>query len=267
MDYAVKVGQTLDGRFKITDLIGRGGTASVFEAIDCSSGEVVAVKVPHLRCESDPVFYQRFEREEAIGTGLRHPGIVRVIPVECRSRPYIVMERLKGRLLSDKLSEDPRPCVAESLRIAADIADALEYLHSRGVVHRDLKPSNVMLCPDGTIRLIDLGLAKGKGHRALTVFGFSPAMGSPDYMSPEQAAGRGGDERSDVYSLGAVLYKMVTRQVPFPGADPMARMTARLVGDPLPPRAINPEVPEGVEDSFSTRWSAIPRTGTGTPLR
>ena len=192
MEYEVRPGKTLDGRFKISGVIGRGGTACIYEAIDCSTGDVVAVKVPYLRCESDPVFCRRFEREEAIGTGLRHPGVVRVIPVDGRTRPYIVMERLQGRLLSARLAEEPRPGIAESVGIAARLADALEYLHSRGVVHRDLKPSNVMLCPDRAVRLIDLGLAKGKAYRAVTIFGFSAAIGSPDYLSPEQAEGRGG---------------------------------------------------------------------------
>jgi serine/threonine protein kinase len=259
MAYSLHIGQTLDGRFKITDLIGKGGMASVYEAIDCSTGQMVALKVPHLHFESDPGFYSRFQREEEIGRFLRHPSILRVLPVGERSRPYIVMERLDGKLLSVHLAESGQLPVPEAVGIAVRIAEVLNYMHGHKVIHRDLKPKNVMLCADGTLRVIDLGLAKGEAFRSVTIFGLSSMMGSSDYVSPEQARGRGGDERSDIYSLGAVLYKMVTGLEPFPGSSPLLRMHARLVGDPVAPTRLNPAVPPELEEVILHAMARVPK--------
>lgn len=248
MKCSLKIGQTLDERFKITDLIREGGMATVFEAIDCANGNTVALKVPHLRYESDPGFYSRFQREEEIGRSLRHPSILRFVAVEEKSRPYIVTERLEGRLLSERLTADGPFSPAEATKFALRVTDALEYMHRSKVVHRDLTPQNIMLCGDGTIRIIDLGLARGDAFRRITFPGFSSEMGSPHYISPEQVKGRPGDERSDIYSLGAILYHMVTGHEPFTGSDPFTLMNARLAGDPPAPRQLNPQVSPELEE-------------------
>src|SRR5208282_5742087 len=138
--------------------------------------------------------------------------------------------------------------VEDALRIASRVCDALDYMHRNKVIHRDLKPENIMLCKDGSLRVMDFGIAKAAGLRRLTFTGFSQAMGTPDYMAPEQVKGKRGDERTDVYSLGAILYEMVTGQVPFEGANPYMIMNARLAGDPIAPRRLNPQLSPQVEE-------------------
>jgi serine/threonine-protein kinase len=121
-------------------------------------------------------------------------------------------------------------------------------MHEHKIVHRDLKPQNIMICNDGGLRIIDFGIAKATEMRRITFAGFSPAMGTPDYMAPEQVKGQRGDERTDIYSLGAVLYEMVTGSVPFDGPNPFIVMNSRITGDPLAPRLRNPEIPEELEE-------------------
>ncbi|HXY38489.1 MAG TPA: protein kinase [Vicinamibacteria bacterium] len=245
-----QVGQVLDERFEITDLITRSGMSSVYRATDLSTGQQVALKVPLLRLESDPAFYSRFEREEEIGRSLDHPGILRIVPIDpkARSRPYLVMEYLSGRTLDETLQQTRPLPEAEALRIASRLCDAIAHMHSRGVVHRDLKPQNVMLCDDGSLRVMDFGIAKAAASRRITFGGLSPTMGTPDYMAPEQVKGQRGDERTDVYSLGAILYEMLTGRLPFEGQNAYAVMNARLAGDPVAPRVHNPRLRPEVEE-------------------
>jgi serine/threonine protein phosphatase PrpC len=248
MSTEVQVGQVLDNRFHITELVNRSGMASIFKAVDLATGQTVAVKVPFMQFESDPAFFDRFQREEAIGRSLDHPYILRIIPVENKSRPYIAMEFLEGQTLR-KTMQTIRPMPeADALKIAARICEALEYLHAKNVVHRDLKPENVMLCADGSLRIMDFGIAKAAGMRRLTFTGFTAAMGTPDYMAPEQVKGKRGDARTDLYSLGAILYEMVTGATPFEGSNPYMVMNARLTGDPVAPREVNDQVSPQVEE-------------------
>src|SRR5476651_326454 len=149
MSYEVEAGTVLDDRFKIVEQLCRGGMATMFKAIDSASGETVAIKVPLLRYESDPAFYSSFQRELEIGDKLRHPSIVRLIPVKDRSRPYIAMEYLDGKTLGQVLREQQSISIDEALRITCKVCEALEYVHASGVVHQDLKPDNIMLCKDG----------------------------------------------------------------------------------------------------------------------
>jgi serine/threonine protein phosphatase PrpC len=248
MSNEVEVGQVLDGRFQITELISRSGMASIFKAKDLQSGDVVALKIPFMQFESDPAFFSRFQREETIGKTLQHPYVLRIIAVEEKSRPYMVMEFLEGHTLRQVMRSVGRMPVADALAIASRICEALEYLHSHNVIHRDLKPENVMLCNDGSIRIMDFGIAKAAGLRRLTFSGFSSSLGTPDYMAPEQVKGKRGDARTDIYSLGAMLYEMVTGDVPFEGTNPYAIMHARLAGDPVAPRKRDPEISPQVEE-------------------
>jgi serine/threonine-protein kinase len=222
--------------------------SSVYKATDLSTGNSVALKVPFMEFESDPGLYSRFEREEAVGKVLDHPYILRVVPVEHKSRPYIAMEFLEGQTLRQLLSSGGKLPVAEALKIASRICEALEYMHRQDMVHRDLKPENIMLCKDGSLRIMDFGIVKVSGMRRLTFSGFSPALGTPDFMAPEQVKGKRGDQRTDVYSLGAVLFEMITGTVPFEGSTPFQIMNARLTGDPPAPRSINPDIPPEVEE-------------------
>jgi serine/threonine protein phosphatase PrpC len=245
--HEVQIGQILDERFHITEILNRSGMATIFKALDLNTGQPVAIKIPLMQFESDPGFFDRFEREELIGRTLSHPGILHVTSVENKSRPYMVMEYLEGQTLRQRLIAG-RMDLSEAVRIAIKICDALNYMHSCKVVHRDLKPENVMLCDDGSIRIMDFGIAKVAGLRRLTFSGFSPSMGTPDYMAPEQVKGKRGDERTDIYSLGAILYEMTTGSAPFEGTSPYLIMNARLTGDPSAPRKRNPDISPQLEE-------------------
>jgi serine/threonine protein phosphatase PrpC len=245
-----QVGQVFDERFEITDIISRSGMSSVYKATDLKTGRQVALKVPLLKLESDPAFFSRFEREEEIGRALDHPGILKIVPVDPRqrSRPYLVMEYLEGQTL-DEVMQRTKPLPAgDALQIVSRVCDALDYLHKHQVVHRDLKPQNIMLCSDGSLRIMDFGIAKAATSKRITFGGFSPTLGTPDYMAPEQVKGQRGDERTDIYSLGAILYEMVTGRLPFEGQNAYTVMNARLVGDPVAPRVHNPTIRPEVEE-------------------
>ncbi len=248
-DAELEPGKILDERFEITDLISRSGMASIYKARDRKTGAAVAIKVPLMQFESDMATFTRFQREEEIGRQLDHPHILKIFPIEGeKSRPYLVMEFLEGRTL-DKLMEATRPLPeAEAAKIAALICDALAYMHKNGIVHRDLKPQNIMVCQDGSIRIIDFGIAKAARLRRLTFVGFSPTMGTPDYMAPEQVNGRRGDFRTDLYSLGAILYEMTTGKVPFEGESPYVTMNMRVSGDPVAPRKLNEQLSPVIEE-------------------
>jgi serine/threonine-protein kinase len=223
--------------------------ASIFKAKDRRTGESVAVKVPLMALESDVAGYERFNREEEIGARLNHPAILKVIKVDgTKSRPYLVMEFLDGQTLADVLAKRKPLPEPEAVSYASRIAEALEYLHANGIVHRDLKPQNVMVCSDGSLRLFDFGIARVEKARRLTFVGLTPTMGTPDYISPEQVKGKRGDHRSDVYSLGAILYEMTTGSTPFEGESPYVVMNARVTGDPVAPRKLNPNLTPAVEE-------------------
>ena len=244
----VQPGQTLDNRFLIDSVITRSGMASIYKGTDTTTGEIVAIKIPYMQLESDPASFARFQREAEIGRVLNHPNILRFIQVPEQSRPYIVMEYLEGKPLGQVMNElRPLP-VADAVQIASNVCGALAHMHQHKIVHRDLKPQNIMICNDGGLRIIDFGIAKATEMRRITFAGFSPAMGTPDYMAPEQVKGQRGDERTDIYSLGAVLYEMVTGSVPFDGPNPFIVMNSRISGDPLAPRLRNPEIPEELEE-------------------
>ncbi|MDR3580153.1 MAG: protein kinase [Oryzomonas sp.] len=251
--YEPQPGKTLDNRFFITETITRSGMATIFKATDLKTKETVAVKVPFMEFESDPGFYSRFQREEEIGSRLHHPYILRFIPEaeeEHRSRPYIVTEYLRGYTLAHLLnSVRPMP-EKDALRFAVRLCEAVGYMHEQGVIHRDLKPQNIMVCYDGTIRIMDFGIAKSAEGKRITFTGFTPAVGTPDYMAPEQVKGKRGDERTDIYSLGAMLYEMVAGATPFESENEnlFVIMNARVTGDPVAPRKRNPNVSPQVEE-------------------
>lgn len=244
----VNVGSLLDNRFEVTDVIAKSGMASLFKANDRQTGKAVALKIPHLQIESDPAGFERFRREEEIGVKLNHPYILKIVPVENKSRPYIAMEYLEGQTLNDLLARvHPLP-EPDAAKIASRICEALDYMHSNQIVHRDLKPQNIMLCNDGSIRIMDFGIAKSLASRRLTFVGFTPTMGTPDYMAPEQVKGSRGDNRTDIYSLGAILYEMATGEVPFGGDSPYVIMNSRVTGDPVAPRKSNPKLTPVIEE-------------------
>jgi serine/threonine protein kinase len=237
----VHPGDQLD-HYRIDSLVARSGMASIFRGTDLRTSQPVAIKIPHPEMESDPVLFDRFHREEEIGKKMDHPGVMKVLPDEDRSREYMVMEWVDGRLLRKIIAENGKLPLERAVRIALAICDALDYIHSHGVVHRDLKPENIMVDDQDRIKLIDFGIAGQAGARRLTFAKLSQVMGTPDYISPEQVKGKRGDARSDIYALGVMLYEMLTGKVPFQGPNPFAIMNDRLLNNPIPPRELNPEI-------------------------
>ncbi|HEY4998702.1 MAG TPA: serine/threonine-protein kinase, partial [Usitatibacter sp.] len=245
-------------QYELTELLARSGMASIFKAVDRSSGATVALKVPHLQYEADIAFYQRFEREENIGKKLDHPNIVRVLSPEKKTRMYLVMEFAEGTSLR-AVQGVGRMETAKALDIAAQICSALVYLHSRGIVHRDLKPDNVLLTAEGKIKLLDFGIAMDEAARRLTWFGLTPPVGTPDYMAPEQVRGKRGDVRTDLYALGMMLYEMLTAELPYAHGNVHATMRAKLNQDPRPPSEVMPSIDPQVEEIIMHAIERSPR--------
>ncbi len=237
----VHTGDQLD-HYSIDTLVARSGMASIFRGTDLRTGRTVAIKIPHPEMESDPVLFDRFHREEEIGKTLDHPGVMKVLSDDDRSQLYMVMEWVEGRLLRQILLDQGKLPAERAVRIAAGICEALEYIHSHGVVHRDLKPENVMVDNEDRVKLIDFGIAAKAGSRRLTFTKLSQVMGTAEYISPEQVKGKRGDARSDLYALGVMLYEMLTGKTPFSGENPFLLMNDRLLNNPVPPREVDPEI-------------------------
>jgi serine/threonine protein kinase len=228
-------------------LVCRGGMASILTAQDRHNrSETVALKVPHREAESDPGFYSRFQREEEIGLKLNHRFVLKFIPVANKSRPYLVTEYVRGHTLLQRLGSGRVLPEREALALAGQICEGLEYLHQQRVIHRDLKPENIMICPDGSIRIMDFGIAHSAESRRLTFIGFAP--GTPHYMAPERVNCKRGDARTDIYSLGAMLYELLTGTIAFNDEDIDVIMNARVTGDPEAPRKLNPEISPQAEE-------------------
>jgi serine/threonine-protein kinase len=234
-------GDQLDN-YRIEKLVARSGMASIYRAIDVRNNRPVALKIPHPEVEADPLFFDRFRREEVIGKKLDHPAVMKVYDDQDRNGVYMAMEWVDGRLLRRILYENKKLPLDRAIRIALGVADALAYIHSQGVVHRDLKPENVMVDDQDRVKLIDFGIAGATGTRRLTFAKITQAMGTPDYISPEQVKSKRGDARSDIYALGVMLYEMLTGDVPFHGPNAFAIMNDRLLNNPTPPRELNPEI-------------------------
>ncbi len=243
-------GQTLDERFLLLEEIGRGGMSTIFKARDLKDGDhPVVVKVPLPMFSSGLGAWSMFQQEEEIGLQLDHPFVLKFLPhATNRQRSYLVTEYVPGRTLADLLKERRPLAEAEAIAIASRVCAALNHIHGNGFVHYDLKPANVMLCPDETIRLIDFGLAHAVETTRFTFSGGPPAIGTADYVAPEQIRRKRGRTSVDIYGLGAMLYEMLTGRAPFPGDDPFRVASIRTLGDPPAPRALNPDISRQTEE-------------------
>ncbi|NDJ33962.1 MAG: protein kinase [Chloroflexi bacterium] len=240
------------GRYEIIDRVGRGGMAEVYKARQTSLDRFVAIKVLHPFLGEDPEFKNRFEREARNVAQLRHPNIVQVYDFDFdpqRELYYMVMEFIDGQTLRTRLlgldASKKIMSIPEAIKITRDLAHALAYAHDRGMIHRDIKPANVIFDSDGRVVLTDFGIARIVTGPSMTTSG--SMVGTPAYMAPEQGLGQSGDHRADIYSLGVLLYHLVTGDVPYQAETPIA-IVLKHVNDPLPPPSErNPKIPEGLE--------------------
>lgn len=246
--------RALEKQYEILEKVGVGGMATVYKAKDKKTGRLVALKVPQERFLGDPRFVRRFHREAEVLAKMDHPNIVKVYDHgQVDGVHFIAMEYLEGEGL-DKLIEERRLSLRQAAAILARVADALKHIHAQGIVHRDIKPGNIMvlkgaLREDGVdprgVRLMDFGIAAGKVLTRLTITG--ARIGTPVYMSPEQAKGQKLDHRSDIYSLGIVLYEALTGQPPFTGGYETV-IHQQIFQVPTPPKQLNPQIPQVLSD-------------------
>ena len=246
----VTQGSVLESRFLLTEKLAEGGMSIVYKAKDLRHDEEpVAVKVPKAVYASGTGAWSMFQQEVAIGMRLDHPYVLKFLPANDAKRgSYVVTEYVPGPTLAQRLEAERVIPEAGARQIASQLCEALEHIHERGYVHYDLKPANVILCPNGTIRLIDFGLAHAAVGGRFSLSGALPMLGTAEYVAPEQILRKRGRNSADVYGVGAILYEMVTGQLPFPGDDPFRVASARLIGDPVAPSRLTAHVSPAVED-------------------
>jgi eukaryotic-like serine/threonine-protein kinase len=255
----VKVGDRVADRYELEELVGEGGMSSVFRARDAVLERRVALKILHEHHARDPEYVERFRREAQAIARLAHPNIVTVIDRgEWRGRQFIVFEHVSGETLKDVVEREAPLPVERVLALTHQIARALAFAHESGIVHRDVKPHNVLLDDEGTPKVTDFGIARSLDlDDELTETG--TVLGTSDYISPEQASGERVDERSDQYSLGILLYELLTGEVPYTGPNLMA-VALRHLRDPIPSvRALRPDVPPRVDAVVARALAKRPR--------
>ncbi|HXQ62909.1 MAG TPA: Stk1 family PASTA domain-containing Ser/Thr kinase [Acidimicrobiales bacterium] len=261
--------RVLSGRYELSHLVARGGMAEVYRAHDRLLDRPVALKVLFPELSVDRAFVERFRREAQAAANLSHPNIVPVFDWgEDGGTYFIVMEFIDGRALSSILRTAGPMHPDRAAEIGADVAIALAYAHRHGVIHRDVKPGNVLITEEGTVKVTDFGIARAVNtEESLTQTG--AVMGTATYFSPEQAEGMGVDARSDIYSLGVVLFEMVTGRPPFMGDTPVAVASKHVRENPPTPREINPSVPPDLEAIILKCLAKSPeyRYATGDDLR
>ncbi|GGU77438.1 serine/threonine protein kinase [Streptomyces litmocidini] len=237
-----------DGRYRLTHRLGRGGMAEVFAAEDVRLGRTVAVKLLRADLAEDPVSKARFTREAQSVAGLNHHAIVAVYDsgedlVGGRPVPYIVMELVEGRTIRDLLLSAEAPGPEQALIIVSGVLEALAYSHQHGIVHRDIKPANVIITHSGAVKVMDFGIARALHGAQSTMTQTGMVMGTPQYLSPEQALGKAVDHRSDLYATGCLLYELLALRPPFTGETPLSVVYQHVQDAPVPPSEVTGSVP------------------------
>jgi hypothetical protein len=237
--------RVLGGRYVLAEVLGTGGMATVWRAHDQVLGREVAIKVLSQQFAADPGFAARFEREARHAASVSHPRLVTVFDSGIdRGTPFLVMELVTGRTLREVLDETGPLPTGQAVAVAAGVCEGLEAAHAAGLVHRDIKPANIMLA-DGEVKILDFGIARADGTAARTTTG--TVLGTPAYLSPEQAAGHPAGPASDLYSLGCVLFEMLTGSPPFTAESQLALAYRQVYEDPGPPSARRPGLPASLD--------------------
>jgi serine/threonine-protein kinase len=240
------INHILDHRYELLENIGGGGMADVYRAHDQLLDRYVAVKILHSQFSNDEEFIEKFRGEAQGAAKLSHPNIVNIYDVgKENNNHYIIMEYVAGQTLKDLIQGAGKLSVSESLRIALEIAEALEHAHANNLVHCDIKPHNILVTPTGRVKVTDFGIARAVTSSTMTYSG--TIVGSVHYFSPEQAKGGAISAKSDIYSLGVVLYEMLTGQLPFTGETPISIALKHLQEEPVSVRKLNPTIPLIVE--------------------
>ncbi|MFC9427276.1 protein kinase [Streptomyces sp. NPDC056987] len=241
-------GMVGDGRYRMTHRLGRGGMAEVFAAEDVRLGRIVAVKLLRGDLAEDPVSKARFTREAQSVAGLNHHAVVAVYDsgedtVNGQTVPYIVMELVEGRTIRDLLVSAEAPPPEQALIIVSGVLEALAYSHQHGIVHRDIKPANVIITDAGAVKVMDFGIARALHGAQSTMTQTGMVMGTPQYLSPEQALGKAVDHRSDLYATGCLLYELLALRPPFTGETPLSVVYQHVQDIPVPPSEVSDVAP------------------------
>lgn len=265
------IGTVLGGRYEIIEKIGGGGMALVYKAKCRLLNRYVAIKILRDEFINDEDFINKFKRESQAAASLSHPNIVNIYDVgvdekDGHSIHYIVMEYIKGKTLKEIIREKGKLTLDETVDYSIQIAEALEHAHRNHIVHRDIKPHNIMVTEDGRIKVTDFGIARAA--TASTVTNTSNVIGSVHYFSPEQARGGYTDEKSDIYSLGIVMYEMITGKVPYEGDSPISVALKHIQEEIIPPQEIDPTVPTGMQNIIMkcVKKSQLDRYNTASEL-
>ncbi|MBQ1234773.1 MAG: Stk1 family PASTA domain-containing Ser/Thr kinase, partial [Oscillospiraceae bacterium] len=241
------IGKKLDGRYQVIEIIGIGGMANVYKARDLLEEKTVAVKVLKEEFAASDEFLRRFKNESKAISLLSHPNIVKVFDVSFSEKiNYIVMEHIDGITLKEYIQGQHVLSWQDAVHFAVQILRALQHAHDRGIVHRDIKPQNIMLLADGSLKVMDFGIARfaRSGSRTIT----DKAIGSVHYISPEQAKGDETDAQADIYSTGVIMFEMLTGQLPFEAESAVSVAIKQISDKPTLPSTLNPEIPEGLEE-------------------
>ncbi len=245
----MKIGQIVKERYEILEILGEGGMAFVYKARDMQLERFVAIKTLKPNYVNQETFVDRFKREAKTAANLNHPNIVQIFDWGIEEEPYFVMEYIEGNTLTSIISKNRTISLSDILFIGAQVSSGLHAAHQKGLVHRDIKPGNIMITPDGKVKVTDFGIVSLQNEESdITKTG--SILGTASYISPEQAQGKPVSIESDLYSLGTVLYELITGKAPFSGDSPISTATKHLTEKPEKPSLYRRDLPKGVENAI-----------------